>query len=124
MPQYEFESETTGEKVIIIQSMNDEHSYSGPGGPWKRVFSVPQAAITIDPFNQRHFMDATSKGGTYGSMLDLSKELSERRAEKCDGIDPIRVNKIADSKSKRSGKLTNVEVAERRKKSQDKTYEI
>lgn len=116
MPQYEFESETTGEKVILIQSMNDEHTYLGPGGPWNRVFSVPQATITIDPFNQRHFMDATSKGGTYGSMLDLSKELSDRRAEKCDGVDPVRVKKIADSKASRKGKLTNVELAEKKNK--------
>lgn len=124
MPQYEFESETTGETVIIIQGMNEEHSYAGPGGPWKRVFSVPQAAITTDPFNQRHFMEKTANGGNYGDLLDLSREMSEARAAKCDGIDPVRVKKIADSKANRSGKLTNVEIAEKRKKSQDTTHEI
>lgn len=121
MPQYCFINDETKEEITIIQKMDDIHEYFGPDGKkWSRIFSVPQASITTDPFNERHFMDSTAKGGNYGSMLDLSKELSERRAEKCDGIDPIRTQKIADSKTKRRGKLTNIELAE----DKNKTLEI
>ncbi len=62
------------------------------GKAWKRLPSIPYAASdSVDgcPFDAKSFIKATNKGGgTFGDMMDLSKEYSERRKQK-DGVDEI-----------------------------------
>ena len=82
--------------------MNDEHVYSEDGVEWSRVFLAPNASIdnSIDPFNKQQYIDATyNKKGTIGDMMDLSSELSAKRAEKSGGLDPVK-EKFYDSYAK------------------------
>ena len=58
----------------------------------------------VDPFSQADFIRTTgSKKGTMGEMMDLSKEMSHRRAEKNGGTDPVKTKADADYK-KRTGR--------------------
>lgn len=108
MPLYAYRHPDTGEEKEILQSMNDEHVHIDEFGvEWKRVFSVPHASIdsNIDPFSQRQFADSTGgKKGTFGDMFDYSKEMSERRAEKAGGVDPVKKKYFEDYSKKTGGK--------------------
>jgi len=93
MPIYVYKHPETDECREIFQGMNDEHVYSEEGVEWQRVFLSPNASIdsSIDPFSKKQFIDATeNKKGTIGDMMDMSKELSEKRAEKIGGKDPVK----------------------------------
>jgi hypothetical protein len=83
--------------------MNDEKVYVDENNlKWNREFVVPQASIdtNIDPYSKRAFMDKTNKAGTFGEMMDLSKELSEKRG----GVknDPVKKGYTKDWKKKRN----------------------
>lgn len=97
MPIYLYQHNKTKEIREVFQSMNDIHEYFGdsdiPENAWERIYTVPTASIDTkqDPFNSNQFLDVTrSKRGTYGNMLDYSKELSEKRASIVGGADPIK----------------------------------
>jgi len=103
MPYYLFSHPKTEEIREIFFHMNDEKVYIDEDGlKWNREFVVPQASIdaNIDPYSKRAFMDKTNKAGTFGEMMDLSKELSEKRG----GVqnDPIKKQYTTDWKSKRN----------------------
>jgi predicted nucleic acid-binding Zn ribbon protein len=111
MPLYLYQNEKTGEIREILQSMNEVHEYNGEKGSeksWKRIFTIPQASIDTkqDPFSTNDFLDRTkSKKGTYGNMLDYSKELSEKRASVMGGVDPVKQNYYKEySKNRRGAK--------------------
>jgi predicted nucleic acid-binding Zn ribbon protein len=111
MPLYLYQNEKTGEIREILQSMNELHEYNGEKGnekSWKRIFTIPQASIDTkqDPFSTNDFLDRTkSKKGTYGNMLDYSKELSEKRSSVMGGVDPIKQNYYKEySKNRRGAK--------------------
>lgn len=62
--------------------MNDEKIYIDEDGvKWRREFTVPQASIdaNIDPYSSKAFVEKTRRAGTIGELVDLSKEMSERR---------------------------------------------
>ena len=93
MPIYVYKHPDEEEFREVLQGMNDEHVYEEEDVEWKRVFLSPNASIdnSIDPFNNQQFIDATyKKNGTVGNMMDLSAELSSKRAEKAGGIDPVK----------------------------------
>ena len=97
MPIYIYQHKDTKEIREVIQSMNDIHEYYGDGdnpeNGWERLYTVPTASIDTkqDPFSVNQFLDVTkNKKGTYGNMLDYSKELSERRSSIVGGQDPIK----------------------------------
>jgi hypothetical protein len=93
MPIYLYKHPEEEEYREVFQRMNDEHIYSEDGVEWQRVFLSPNASIdnSIDPFNNQQYIDATSnKKGTIGDMMDLSSELSAKRAEKSGGKDPLK----------------------------------
>tara|TARA_Y100000401_G_scaffold48903_1_gene38034 strand:- start:4316 stop:4696 length:381 start_codon:yes stop_codon:yes gene_type:complete len=90
----------------VLQGMNDPHVFSKDGVEWQRVFLSPNASISSnsDPFNSNAFLDKTANmKGTVGDMMDYSAELSEKRAEKSGGVDPIR-KKHFDNYEKSVGK--------------------
>ena len=99
MPIYLFESES-GEVKEVIQGMNEPHVYSENGLQWKRIFTIPNAAINSngDPFSERQFLEKTNKPGTLGDLMDRSRECSEKRAQKL-GEDPMK-KKFFDNYSK------------------------
>lgn len=91
---YTYQNPNTGETIDVSQGMNDEHIYIDENGlKWDRVFYSPQISIDakLDPFSQRQFMEKTNKRGTYGDLIDRSKELSDQRAAINGGIDPQKV---------------------------------
>lgn len=93
MPIYVYQHPKTEEYVEIIQGMNDEHEHTDKEGTkWARVFFAPSANFDtqVDPYSHSDYMKATAnKKGTIGDLMDYSKELSDKRAEK-EGKDPIR----------------------------------
>jgi hypothetical protein len=107
MPYYLFSNPETEEIREIFFHMNDEKVYIDDNGlKWNREFVVPQASIdtNIDPYSKRAFMDKTNKAGTFGEMMDLSKELSERRGGAKN--DPVKKEYTKDWKTKRNLKHT------------------
>lgn len=104
MPYYPFLNEKTGEILDVFHHMNDkEKRYIDENGyEWKRQYIVPltqvDAVSKIDPHSKKDFMQRADKHCKLGEMMDLSRELSARRAEK-DGIDPVK-QKFYDKYSK------------------------
>ena len=97
MPIYLYQNTKTKEVREVLQGMNDVHEYYGdesePENGWERIYTVPTASIDTkqDPFSTNQFLDVTkSKKGTYGNMLDYSRELSDKRASIVGGADPIK----------------------------------
>tara|TARA_R100000008_G_scaffold86896_1_gene82579 strand:+ start:6701 stop:7075 length:375 start_codon:yes stop_codon:yes gene_type:complete len=107
MPIYVYEHPETQESIEIIQGMNDAHEYiDDEGVEWRRVFHVPQMSMDtqVDPYSESDYLKATAnKGGTIGDMMDYSKELSQKRAEK-DGTDPIQEKHFKDYEKKNKRK--------------------
>lgn len=104
---YTYKHPETEETIDIEQGMNDEHTYTDSDGvKWDRVFYPPQLAtdIKIDPFSTRQFMEKTSKPGSYGDLIDRSKELSDMRAAKRDGVDPKKVEYEKEYAKNRNGR--------------------
>lgn len=87
--------------------MNEPHVYSEDGEEWERVFTVPQASVDtkVDPFSKTKFLEKTNKGATIGEMWDRSAELSQQRAEKSGGVDPIKQQHMENYKKVRGGKI-------------------
>ena len=86
--------------------MNDPHVFSKDGIEWQRVFLSPNAAISSsdDPFSSNAFVEKTANmKGTFGDMMDYSAELSQKRAEKSGGEDPLKKKMFSDYE-KRVGK--------------------
>jgi hypothetical protein len=105
MPIYVYKHPEREEYREVVQGMNDEHVYSEDGVEWSRVFLAPNASIdnSIDPFSKQQYLEATkNKKGTVGDMMNLSAELSEKRAEKAGGLDPIK-EKFFDNYAKERG---------------------
>jgi hypothetical protein len=94
--------------VEVQQGMNEEHVYSDSSGvKWERVYTNPQISVNdrIDPFSANDFTRVTGKQrGTYGDVLDRSRELSEKR-EKIAGVDPVKQKYFEDYSKKRRGKV-------------------
>lgn len=94
MPIYIFEHPETEEQIELFFGMNDEKSYTDQDGvQWKRVFLGSQLSTEgkVDPWNNADFVNKTgNKKGTLGDMLNLSSELSDKRASQNGGVDPIK----------------------------------
>ena len=83
MPVYIYKHPKKEEYIEVIQSMNEDHVYFDEDGlEWNREFTNPQlnCESNIDPFDNNAFIEKTGKmKGTYGDMIDLSSEMSEKR---------------------------------------------
>jgi hypothetical protein len=94
MPIYIYKHPEKEEYIEVIQSMNEEHIYLDEDGlEWKREWTNPQlnCESNIDPFDNTAFVEKTGKmKGSYGDMLDLSKEMSEKRKSSHGGVDPVK----------------------------------
>lgn len=108
MPFYSFVNVKTKKIEDIFFHMKDVPSIGSvikndDGEDIKRIALKPNAAIDSidgDPFDKNSFIKATNKkGGTFGSMFDLSKEFSDKRLQK-EGIDPIADKYDKDRKEK------------------------
>lgn len=92
MPIYVYQHPKTEEYLEVLQGMNDPHEYTDEAGiEWKRIFFVPNAGFDtqVDPYSRQDYLKATeNKKGTLGDLMDYSKELSQKRADK-EGKDPV-----------------------------------
>ena len=107
MPIYLFQHPSTEETIEIIQGMNEDHSYTDAHGTkWNRLFTTPNASFDtqVDPFSSSDYLKATeNKQGTVGDLMDYSKDLSQERAAKNGGVDPI-AEKFYSDHEKNTGK--------------------
>ena len=107
MPTYVYKHPEEERYIEVIQSMNDEHVYFDENNlEWKRVFVNPQLNVesNVDPFSNTDFIEKTGKmKGTYGDMMDLSKELSEKRKDANGGVDPVKENYYKQYSNERKG---------------------
>ncbi len=103
MPLYSFENPDTGDIKDVFFHMNEDKTYVDESGlTWRRVLVSPQlnTSSSIDPWSNDDFVNKTSNmKGTMGDMLDKSAELSAKRAESNDGVDPVK-QKFFDNYSK------------------------
>lgn len=99
MPLYLFQNQKTKEIREIFFHMSDDKTYKGENGNeenWARVYISVNAAIDtkVDHKNPNSFLETSyKKKGNYGNLVDLSKELSDKRAKESDsGADPVKTN--------------------------------
>ena len=106
MPLYTYEHPESEELIEVLQGMNDDHIYiDKEGTQWKRAFHSPNASIdaNIDPFSQQAFSEKTgSSKGTYGEMMDRSKDMSDKRKDKL-GYDPVQKKWFKNYSKERNG---------------------
>jgi len=105
MPIYTFEHPDTGETIEVIQKMNDFHIYIDYDGlEWRRVWHAPNAATDaeIDGSKEAFLRHISNKKGTYGDVMDASKESSEARVKKY-GHDPVKEKHFKEYSKKRRG---------------------
>jgi hypothetical protein len=101
------------EIVEVIQSVHDKHEYFDENGvEWQRVFTIPTASIStkIDPFDGRKFVEKTSTRDSLGSIMDRSREMSEKRSDLNGGVDPLREKHIEKWKKSRNKKKHPSEI--------------
>lgn len=107
--------ETLERKTVHIRDGHKIH-YTDPNGvEWEpvdeevapdnrsEVFALPYVTVkgNSDPFSQRAFVEETArKRGTVGDMMDYSRELSEKRAQKNGGVDPVQTKFFKDYQKK------------------------
>lgn len=106
MGLYIYRNPNTEETVEVFQKMNDKHVYFDESGlEWKRVYTLPTSSVDSQvPLTKNDFMEVTSKKrGTYGDMMDLSREMSEKRKQ-IRGEDPVRRKYFDEYSKKRHGK--------------------
>jgi len=107
MPVYIYKHPENEKHIEVFQTMMEDHVYVDSDGlEWKRVFTIPNASIDsqIDANSSKEFIEKTAnKKGTVGEMMDYSKELSQVRAEKNGGVDPIKEKYYKDYAAKRKG---------------------
>ncbi len=112
MPQYVFERvDDPSVKQDIFYHMKAAPSVGTvvtiEGVKWKRIFTRPQASFDtrVDPYSARDFVKATNKSGdNVGALWDRAKELSQKRAAKEGGTDPVRKQFFDNYSKRRHGK--------------------
>lgn len=90
---YLYRNPETNKTCEIIQRIDSEHRFIDETGlEWERVFTNPNVQISakIDPMSKEDFLKKTrSKNYNFGDTMDLSAEMSEKRAKKM-GRDEIK----------------------------------
>ena len=121
MPNYVFQKVGTEETQEFFFSMKEVPSFGTviqrDGFKWKRLMTRPQTVMTglkaLDPYSPQAFINKTGQmKGTLGDLFDASKELSERRAEKAHGKDPIRQKYYSDYRKRKRNVPHSAELAE------------
>jgi hypothetical protein len=106
MPLYTFENPLTGEIKDVVFKMKDEKKFFQDGVEWKRIFSIPNAAVDTkyDPSNPKEFVaKSRNKKGTLGNLYDEAAEASVAREKKF-GKDPIKKKYYEDWSKRRAGR--------------------
>ena len=107
MPIYVFKHPEKEEYREVVQRMKEKREYSEDGIEWEHVFLNPQIDVrsTIDPFSPQQFSEVTGKQrGTYGDVLDRSRDLSEERMKITGGEDPVKDKFFKKYRADRNGR--------------------
>lgn len=126
MPVYDFQHEESGQIIAVLVRLDEpdtaRQEQTVDGKVYKRVYSASQISkdtkvgdATLNDFTKI----TTDKNLSVGTMWDISKEMSAKRAEKNGGIDPVQQKFYDDYKKKMGGEHENVKkarAAEKRKK--------
>ncbi len=118
MPFYQFHHPRNEKNVIdVLLGMNDDHSYTDEKGvKWVRVWTRPNAAVDTkaNPYSEQDFVRNTgNKKGSIEDVWERSAEMSEKRANKNGGVDPIKEKYFAKEKKRRKGKPCSAEIKDR-----------
>lgn len=106
MPTYLFSDPQTGQIKEVYQKMDEIHDYQENGVKFNRIFTTAEVSMDAkwDALNSKDFVAKTaSHKGTYGDLLDKSKELSLKR-EQIMGHDPIKKQAYENFAKARKGK--------------------
>lgn len=112
MPLYPFQHPKTGkikDVFVSLKEPDDKRRFhlDDKGVKWKRVLEAPMIAVDtkINPYSEKEFREKTyaKKGETLGSMFDRSKELSDQRASKNQGVDPVQEKYFKDYRKRKRG---------------------
>jgi len=134
-PFIKIETLNTSKEVIVevfIPITGDVNTYNGENGletgQWKRYWGgkghLGFAFNTkIDPYSSDSFVKATDKKMTMGQMFDLSKEMSEKRAQK-EGIDPVKQKMYKDYEKKNGVRHQDEIATEKKKKAKEKMEKL
>jgi hypothetical protein len=118
MPNYIFKHPEEERYEEVFFHMNDEPKeyIDEESIKWERIFHSPQLNTVggIDPWDNADFVNKTAqKKGTYGDLLDMSSELSEKRAKERGGVDPVKQKAYDDYAKKRGGSRHFQEIKEK-----------
>ena len=100
MPIYLYENPETGEVKEVLQKAKEEHVYFDENNlKWKRVWTIPHASVDTqaDPFSEKAFSDSTNN-------KKMTKEMSQKRADKSGGQDPVKKDYESKARKLRGGK--------------------
>ena len=118
MPMYSFENPETLEVIDVFFHMNDDKKYIDSAGlEWKRLLLSPQlnTEASIDPWSNEDFVNKTSNTkGTMGDLLDRSAEMSAKRAEGNNGVDPVKQKALEDYSKKTGGKKHTSQLGQKK----------
>lgn len=110
MPFYLFQHPSTQEVIEVKQKISDAHEYTdNEGVQWNRVFTIPYASVPnmtrVEAGSEQDFMKRTEGfDGTIGDLMDLSKDLSNKRIEeRGDGTDNVKQKFFKDYSKDRNG---------------------
>jgi hypothetical protein len=127
MPEYTFQHPKLKKVISVFLGMKEEKEYiDNKGVKWIRIWHIPNATIdaAIDPFSENQFISKVGNTkGSIGDVWDRSAELSDKRASKRDGIDPVKKKKYDDFKKKNRKPHIN-QVIEQRNAAMNKTHII
>ncbi len=125
MPVFDFQHVESGEIISVYLSVKEpKESYSTQikdGKTYKRVYSAPLAASNIIRGNmsKEDFRKVTTgKNYNVGDLYDISKEMSEERAAKNGGKDPVKEKFYKDYEKRLNRKHTDVIKREKREQLQ------
>lgn len=125
MPYYLFSHPETKDIREVFFHMKDDKVYVDElGVTWKREWTKPTMSVDvvkINPYKAKDFVKYTAnKKGTYGSLLQISKEMSEQRAAENGGRDPILQQTYDQYAKERGGKRHPDEIKRDAKEALDK----
>jgi hypothetical protein len=105
MPEYIYEDPNTNNRIVVWQSVHEDHSYEVGGVMYNRVYTVPNASIDskINAESESEFVEKT-KAKTYGELWDASAEMSAKRSDIHGGKDPVKKEHFKEYSKKRKGK--------------------
>lgn len=109
MPEFLFKHPDKEEYKEVFFKMNDDKKYvDDEGVEWKRRWHIPNASVdsisNTNPFDIQSHVDKTGRRkGTMDDLFNISKEMSERRAEKLGHEDPVKKKFFENYAKKNNG---------------------